>query len=104
MTKNSYEGPIARARRRAFELGEGCLILAKTEAEQLAQELGRKPSFAEKCLFEHVGYLTVRIRTLRRWEQTREADEATRLLATLLRAFEKKSKPSVAKLLEKQIQ
>jgi hypothetical protein len=90
-TGNSDEGPIARARRRAFELGEGCLILAKTEAEQLAQELGRKPSFAEKCLFEHVAYLTVRIRTLRRWGQTREADDATRLLATLLRGFEKKS-------------
>jgi hypothetical protein len=88
MTDILDEGPIARARRRAFELGEGCLALVKMEAEQLAQDLGRQPSFAEKRLIEQVAYLNVRIGKLRVWGRVGEADKATRLLAILLRAFE----------------
>jgi hypothetical protein len=92
MTDNSDEGPIARARRRAFELGEGCLALAKLEAEQLAQDLDRKPSFAEKLLLEQIAYFRVRVQKLRAWGRAREAEDTTKLLATILIAFEKKSK------------
>jgi hypothetical protein len=91
-TENSDEGPIARARRRAFELGEGCVSLAKSEAGQLASDLGRKPSFAEKLLLEQIAYLSVRVRRLRAWGRAREAEDTTKLLATILIAFEKKSK------------
>jgi hypothetical protein len=100
MTDNIDETPIGRTRRRAFELGEGCLILAKIEAEQLVQNLGRTPSFAEKVLLEHVAYINVRIGKLREWCQHGEADKATRLLASLLKDFEKESKSTVATLPE----
>lgn len=105
MTNTTDEGPIARAQRRALELsGEECLALAQLEAEQLVRDLGRTPSFAEQVLLEHVAYINVRIGKLREWGQHAEADKATRLLATLLRAFEKKSKPAVVKkLLEKEL-
>jgi hypothetical protein len=89
MTDTTDEEPIARALRRARELGEECLALAKLEVERLTQNLGRTPSFAERVLLEHVAYLTVRIRALRSWGRHREADDATRLLATLLKNFEK---------------
>lgn len=89
MTNSLDEGPIARNRRRALELGEQCLALAKIEAEQLFRDLGRKPSLAEKPLLEQIAYLTVRVRKLRELGQVREADDATRLLATILVAFEK---------------
>jgi hypothetical protein len=49
----------------------------------------RKPSLAEKPLLERIAYLTVRVRKLTEWGQVREADDATRLLATILVAFEK---------------
>jgi hypothetical protein len=104
MIENSDEGPIARGRRRALELGEACLAQAELEAEQLAQDLGRKPTFAEKLLIEQIAYLSVRVRRLRAWGRSREADDTTRLLATILIAFEKKSKPVVKNLLEEQIQ
>jgi hypothetical protein len=104
MTDTTDEEPIARALRRARELGEECLALAKLEVERLTQNLGRTPSFAERVLLEHVAYLTVRIRALRSWGRHREADDATRLLATLLKNFEKKSRSTVAKLLEDEIQ
>ena len=89
MTNSLDEGPIARNRRRALELGEQCLALAKIEAEQLFRDLGRKPSLAEKPLLEQIAYLTVQVRKLRELGQVREADDATRLLATILVAFEK---------------
>jgi hypothetical protein len=94
MTKNSNVTAIARGRRRTFELGEECTAKAKLEAEQLTRDLGRKPSIAEKLLLEQVAYLTIRVRTLRAWSQTREAEDTTRLLANLLSTFEKLSKPA----------
>jgi hypothetical protein len=101
---NTDERSIAGARRRAFELGEGCLILAKIEAERLAQSLGRTPSFGEKVLLEHVAYVNIRIGKLREWGLHGEAEKATRLLATLLKNFEKERKLTLGKLLEEEIQ
>jgi hypothetical protein len=105
MTDTTDEGPIARGRRRALELsGEECLAAARLEAEQLIQNLGRKPSVAEKLFLEEIAYLRVRVRRLRAWGQTREAEKAARLLATLLKDFAKEAKSTVAELLEDEIQ
>jgi hypothetical protein len=100
MTDNIDETTIGRTRRRDFELGEGCLSQAKLEAKRLAQNLGRTPAFADEILVEPIAYLIIRSRTLRNWGLHGEADKATRLLAVLLKDFEKKSKPTVAKALK----
>jgi hypothetical protein len=63
------EGPIARARQRARELGEEGLALAKREAEQLIQDFGREPTGSERILLEHVAINTIgrlRLRSSRR--------------------------------------
>jgi hypothetical protein len=104
MSDNIDETTIGRTRRRAFELGEGCLSLAKLEAKRLAQNLGRTPAFADEILVEPLAYLIIRSKTLRNWGLHGEADKATRLLATLLKNFEKESKLTVAKLLEDEIE
>jgi hypothetical protein len=91
MTDKFDELSIACARRRAFELGAGCLALAKLEAEELTQRLGRTVTFAEMVLIEHVAYASVRARNSRNRGLHREADKETRLLATLLKHFEKQS-------------
>jgi hypothetical protein len=96
MTDNIDETTIGRTRRRAFELGEGCL----SQAKRLAQNLGRTSAFADEILVEPIAYLIIRSRTLRNWGLHGEADKATRLLAVLLKDFEKKSKPTVAKALK----
>jgi hypothetical protein len=103
MTKNLDEGPIARSRRRALELGEQCLALAKVEAERLIQEdLGRKPSLAEKLLLDEIACLKVRVARLREWGMVREADDTAKLLATILIAFEKNSKQKL-KILQEEV-
>jgi len=78
------EGPIARARRRARELGEDGLALAKCEADQIIQGLGREPDFAERRCIEHFAILDVRVRTLRAWNLHEAADDATSLLMKAL--------------------
>jgi hypothetical protein len=105
MTDTTDETKIARDRRRAKELSGGeCLGAARLEAEQLTQVLRRKPSVAEKLLLEEIAYLRVRVRRLRAWAQTREADKAARLLANLLKDFKKEFNGTVAQLLEDEIQ
>ena len=89
--------------RRAFELGEGCLSQAKLEAERLAQNLGRTPALADEILLEPIAYLIIRSRTLRNWGLHGEAGEATRLLATLLKGFEKEARSTMTKLLKDEI-
>jgi hypothetical protein len=78
------EGPIARARQRARELGEEGLALAKREAEQLIQDFGREPTGSERILLEHIAILDVRIRALRKWRRQREADALTLVLVKSL--------------------
>jgi hypothetical protein len=105
MTDTTDEGPIARGRRRALELsGEECLAAARLQAEQLIQNLDRKPSVVEKILLEEIAYLRVRVQRLNAWGQTRLADKAARLLANLLKDFKKEPNPTVGKLLEDEIQ
>jgi hypothetical protein len=77
---SSNEGPIARARRRTRELGEGGLALAKCEAEPVIQSLGREPSGPERILIEQIAILDVRTRTLRAWGRHTEADAVTLIL------------------------
>jgi hypothetical protein len=86
---SSNEGPIARARRRTRELGEEGLALAKREAEQLFQDLGRKPSGTERILLEQVVTLNVRARTLRAWGRANEADGVARLLISAISVLHK---------------
>src|ERR1700683_3041859 len=93
MTETTNETKAARDRRRALELSdEECWAAARLMAEQLIQELGRKPSVAEKLLLEEIAYLRVRVRRLRAWGQTREAEKAARQLANLLKDFKKEPK------------
>ena len=83
------EGTIARDRRRARELGEEGLALAKCEAQRLIQCLGREPTVAERILIEHVATVDVRARTLRAWGRHKEADAVTLILSKLLNDFHK---------------
>jgi hypothetical protein len=100
MTDTTNETKIARNRRRALELrGEECLAAARLEAEQLIQGFGRKPSLTEKLLLDEIAYLRVRLRRLRAWGQTRDAEKVARLLANLLKDLKKEPK-----LLEEEIQ
>jgi hypothetical protein len=81
---DSNEGSIARARRRARELDEKCLVSAKREAERIIQRLGREPFDEERILIEHVAILDARTRTLRKWGKQKEADASTLILSKLL--------------------
>jgi hypothetical protein len=83
------EGAIARAQRKALELGEECLTTAKHEAEQMIEGLGRQPRLAERLCIEHVAILDVRARTLRSWGMHREADAVTQPLMKSLSELDK---------------
>ena len=62
------------------ELGGEGLELAKREAEQFIEDLGREPTGAERILIEQIAILDVRTRTLRAWGRQTEADAVTRIL------------------------
>jgi hypothetical protein len=83
--RQGNDGSIARAERRARELGEEGLALAMREAEEIILSLDYRPGLAERRCIEHVTILDVRVRALRSWNAHKEADKATLLLMTALR-------------------
>jgi hypothetical protein len=78
------DGQIARAERKARELGEEGLETAERQAEQFIQTLRYEPTGAERKLIEHIAILDVRTRALRRWGKQKEADAVTLILSKLL--------------------
>ena len=89
LVDRSIDTAISRQRQRAFELGDGCIAAAQTEAERRSFNLGYQPSEEERDLIFEVVYHKIRTSRLRALRQTHDAEVSSRLLLAAVVALEK---------------